>query len=178
MISEKKKQKILERGEILRSVNGFTLVELLLVLVIIGVFTGGVVVSLKGRQNHYALNVSSNDLAEAIRYAAYESRMREMPHRVVFRNERSYRVEKQQSGFQGNYMPVTGVAGRVNTLKGNVRIAGFFNRDGKALVPVPESVVFDQSPNTFSGRICLQEDLGRTVVIVVNGVSGQVGIDE
>jgi prepilin-type N-terminal cleavage/methylation domain-containing protein len=158
--------------------RGFTLVELLLVLAAITIFTGAVTVSLKGRQDHYALNASSRDLAEALRYAACESRLRQVPHRVAFQHENAYRVERLHPDLQGDYVPVTGVAGRLNTLKGNVRIAGFYDLDGKALVPVPDSVFFGQTLNTFSGRIRLQEDLGRMVVIVVNGVSGQVGIDE
>jgi prepilin-type N-terminal cleavage/methylation domain-containing protein len=161
-----------------RRVKGFTLVELLLVLVIIAVCTGGVAVSLKGRQEPHALKVASRDLAEAIRYAAGEAGLTGLPHRVAFTGDRSYRVEKLDKDSSGEFVPVTGTAGRQRSITGNIRIIGFWGPDGQMIAPVPECLVFDQTPSSFSGQIQLQGMSSQRVAIYVNGISGQVEIEE
>lgn len=162
----------------MRRVAGFTLVELLLVLVIMAVCTGGVAVSLKGRQDHHALKAASRDLAEAIRYAAGEAALMELPHRVSFTGDRSYRVEKLDRDTSGEFVPVTGTAGRQRSLTGNIQIVGFWGPDGQIMTPAPECLVFDQTPGSFSGQIRLQGLSSQRITIYVNGISGQVEIEE
>lgn len=158
--------------------QGFTLVEMLLVLVILAVSTAGVSISLTGRRERYALKASSLDLAEAIRYAASEANITEVPHRIVFKDRASYWVEKKEQNSVDEFISVTGMPGRSKTLMGHVRIMGFYRPDGQANNSITDSIVFDQSVGSFSGQICLQGHSNQQVKIYVNGISGQVDIGE
>ena len=178
MISKKQIPEILVVSKRIDNLRGFTLVEMLLVLVILAVSTAGVTVSLKGRQGRHVLKTSSQDLAQAISYAASEASMRGRPHRVVFYGGNSYRVEKQALDSVNEFVPVTGMPGRTKVLEGSVRISGFYELDGQVMFSTPESILFDQTTSSFSGQIGLCGQSNQEVKIIVNGLSGQVDISE
>ena len=77
---------------------GFTLVEMLLVLTMVGVMAGSVVVSFEGRTQGRALAAAAEDLAATARFATAEARLTQRPHRLAFDgNMRRYWVEASAS---------------------------------------------------------------------------------
>ena len=156
--------------------RAFTVVEMLLVLVLIGALTGGVVVSLRGRRGEYALRTASQDLAAAIRFAAGQAQAGNVPHRVAFESDRrTYRVEVAADDDGSRFAPVGGRMGHSKSLGRavevvEVRVGG--RRDDSML----SSLEFGRRGAGFSGSIKLQNDAGETRWIDVTPEVRQVHV--
>ena len=157
--------------------QGFTFIEMLIVVLLIAILAGTVVVSLHGRRETHALKVAAKDLAAAIRFAATEARVRQSPHRLAFNEDlRSYRVEVAASGTL-SFEPAKGLAGVAKPLVEGVRIASVSPVRGQ-LGPLPTDLQFNPDGGGFLGWIELQSKNGRSVKIEVMPETGQVHIHE
>jgi len=152
----------------------FTLAELLVVLVLIAVLSGGTIVAFRGRQKTYALKMATSDLAMAIEYAQSLPRNNGLNSRLIFDPEhKKYRIEKQAAIGSDNYISVVGRAGMERTIPGSVNISGIMI-DGLSVTPTPQTLEFSTGGNGFYGKIKLQNDLGEEMSVQVEKHTGQV----
>ena len=158
--------------------KAFTLVELLIILVLIAAVSGGLVVSLRGRQSTHALHVTAKELTAAIRFAVAEAKMRRCPHRVVFSHElRAYRVEAVVPGETLGFMPVSGQAGIIRFLPNGIRITKACS-DTDEIDLLTAGLAFDGSGGGFFGQIELQNQSGEAIRIEVMYETQQIRIIE
>jgi len=161
-----------------RNGGAFTLAEMLVVLSLLAIFAGMVVVLVRGRQDTHALQVSTKDLAAAIRMASTETKAKQRPHRVAFYgNCREFRLEAAAGGT-GDYAPVIGVGGMKRRLAGSVRIDAVLRADGEPIEPAPDQLGFQPGGQGFSGRVRLVNRAGETMQIEVMNATGQVNVLE
>ena len=163
-------------GRLGASAATFTLAEMIVVLVIIGILAGSAVVSLRGRQDLSALRATTKDLAMALRFASDEARVRQRSYRVLFLQDlRAYRIETARTAME--FEPLDGPAGRIRHMAEGVRILTVM-MDGEAVEPLPQSMEFRPLESGFSGRVQLANKYGRTMAIEVMNASGQVHVSE
>jgi len=156
---------------------GFTLVEILLVVVLMSVMAGAVVVSLRGRQDAHVLEVTANDLAAAIRFAATEARLRGTAQRIVFSADHGqYSVERERPDDQ-EFTRVGGLAGTRHRLAAGVRIRAM-GHGRQAMASLPVVLEFDGHGGGFAGWIELVNRLGETIRIEVTAETQQVYVDQ
>ncbi len=154
--------------------GGFTLVEMLLVLVIIAIVSSSVAVALSGRQGKNTLRVAATDLAAAISYASSQAKLDRFEYRVVFLDgARSFRVETLSPESQTEFAPARGLAGKEKQLPRDVRIVSISGSEG-TLRELPDWLAFGSGGSSFTGIIELQSEGGRSTSIEVVGRTGQV----
>ncbi len=151
---------------------GFTLVEMMVVLVLIGLLAGSVVVAFEGRDADHAVRVAAEDLAEATRYAHREARVTQRPHRLVFDEAmRSFHVEWRP--LDGQWRSVNGRPGRERVMPGGV----WAEVDSSEQTPDGEPVTLTFDPaGGFVGRIRLVGEGGRVRVLESFAETGQVNV--
>jgi len=155
--------------------EGFTLVEMLLVMVVMAILATSTAVNLKGRQDPYAMRASAADLACAVRFAVSQARVTGSPHRVLFTDDRRvYRVEMAGAG-DTEFVPVHGRAGMPKPLVQGVRIIRIARVDGME-DPSLDALQFYPDGAGFSGVIELQGRTGRLARLQVVQRTGQVQI--
>lgn len=163
-----------------RSRAGFSLVELLLVLTLIGVMAGSVAVALQGRAAPHALRASADDLATALRYARQEAVGTRHNHRVVFTEDmRSYRVEVMRPDDDAGWVPAAGMAGNDHRLSPDVTLT--LLGEGNAPAAGGDAVVLscEFGPvDGFSGGLQLRNAALDQAVVEVLPRTGQVRITE
>ena len=137
-----------------RRVRAFTLVEVLLVVVIMGVMLSSVIVSLRGRADQRQLEESVKGLAATIRYARQEAAARREPHRLVFTDDLlSYRVEWFNALTQ-QYEPSRGMAGIFRPLGPGVTVSDF-GADVRASPTDPANLAFSPDGSGYHGTLTL-----------------------
>lgn len=157
--------------------GGFTLVEMMLVVLLMGILATATVVNLRDRQDAYALSASARDLASALRFAATQARLEGVGYRVVCEHEgRGYRVETRGEG-QGEYVPAAGLAGTGRLLARGARMSGVRQQDD-AVEAMPEAIEFGPDGRGFWGVIELESRAGQGVEIRVMPWTGQVWVEE
>ena len=165
-----------QSGEGVLAAPAFTLVELLLVLTILAVFSGSVVVSLSGRGDAVALRTAANDLAAAIRLAASRARLTGQAHRVVMAAENGpFHIEALPDGEDG-FVAAPGMAGRERNLPKGVRVVELRDRDVR--VDSPWSLEFFPDGSGFAGRVDMGSRYEKLVGIEVTEGAVQVSITE
>ena len=160
--------------------QAFTIVEMLVVVVIIAIIAGGAIVSLRGRKDIYAIQVSAYDLASALRFAAGQARMKQTRCRVALDSSRKqYQVERIAAGSmtETDFTPVIGKAGTVKKLAEGVEIIEV-SQDGREIHPLPDFFEFNDKGPGFYGRIKLQNRLGDRLSIEVLPETRQVHVLE
>lgn len=159
--------------------NGFTLIEMLIVLVLVGLMAGSVVVSLEGRQELYSLRASGKELAAALSYAARQARLLGRPHRLVIDSEGRYAVERLAADGSGNYEVVEGLAGTARALGKGVKVAIEPGSAGMGAIEQAGSrfLAFTPDGRGFEGELVVRRDK-ETLRIRVSGATGQVHILE
>ena len=157
---------------------GFTFIELLVVLTLIGILAGSVVVSLRGRDEAYALKMFAQELAAAVDAAACGARATQTPHRLTFYSEgTSFRVETLAAGTQMEFVPVKGFAGATRSFSNQISVAGV-SENGVELAPVPEALEFHPNGTGFSGVITIRSADGETARVQVVAESAQADVLE
>jgi type II secretion system protein H len=155
---------------------GFTYVEMLVVLALIGILAGAVVVSLQGRSQTFALKTATKNLSAALRFAREEARLRQRPHRLVFSEDlNAYRVESAESVDTLEFTAVKGRAGAMWQMPRGVRVTGV-SKDGQSIELASVAVGFGPDGSGFSGLIELVNDQGEMMRIEVIGETGQIHV--
>lgn len=158
-----------------RPVRAFTLVEMLLVLVLISILTGAAVVSLSGKQDQYALKVSTDDLAAAIGYAATQAHLTQQSYRVSFDPQReSYQVLVRPDSTANEYVPADGLAGSLRHLVHGVQVVSIHDENDPTKQSI-EALDFGLGTN-FYGLIRLQNRLEQSATIQVLAQTQEVCI--
>jgi len=156
--------------------SAFTLVELLIVLVLLGMLSTSAVVAFQGRDRPYALRVSGEDLGAAFRSAGNASRAGGKPHRVVLDIAgRLFWVETYAPAADGGFAQVSGLAGRLHAFADGVTVIS----TGE-LQPDPDGrVVFPFGPGAFPAMACgLATVDGDRLWVRVAAGTGQVVLDD
>lgn len=158
---------------------GFTLVELLLVLVLIAILAGSMVASLTGRKDSFSLQTSARDLAATIRFAGQFARQYHTTCRICFDEAgRRYQVERPAaSGSATDFVPARGQAGRQRSLSEGIQITGI-SASLNEIQPLPEWLEFYRDGSGFAGRIELANQKQETIAIEVIPITGQVHVQE
>ena len=157
-----------------RNCRGFTLVEMILVLVIMGVFAGMAAVSFQGRRSAQGLRVAADDVAAAIRYASTEARVRSVPHRVSFdARSASYKVEVWSSD-EDAFGPVRGLPGRSRALPEGIRPPRI-KASTRASADTEEEVQFGPDRH-FAGTVEFVDRANRRLEIRVAPMTSQVTV--
>ena len=109
-----------------RAGRGFTLIELILVLVLIGIMTGSIAVSFAGRQNDTAVRQAAEDFAAACGYAQTQATQSGRIHAVrLAADGRSLTVEVASAEVLGEgWSAARGLAGRARVLPAGVVVQG------------------------------------------------------
>ena len=154
--------------------GGFTLAEMIVVLVVLGILAGSAVVSLRGRRERQALQAAAREVAAVLRLARGEAEMSRRTCRIAFdANLRAYHVESQ--GPDGQYRPLPGKAGKPRSLADRVRVQAVVV-DGTKVEPPPEALEFLPSGRGFHGRIELTDGHGRIRAVEMFNGTGQVRV--
>jgi prepilin-type N-terminal cleavage/methylation domain-containing protein len=164
-----------------RSMLAFTLVELLIVLIIIGVMTGGIAVMFTSNRSQIKVRVAAQDLGSAIAFAREESMVFGASFRVVFSDDLSrYRVERLSMGWANAgtrddaYQPVPGAAGRWHLMDAGVKIS--VQVGGGRQKQFSHDLLFSGVNEGFSGQIDLEYGAMRWRIEVSDG--GSVSVAE
>ena len=150
---------------------GFTIAEMILVLMLIGMLSGSVVVSLQGRDAEYAIRTTSQDLADAIRFAVEKAKVMRVPHRLVFdENQQAYWIEQADAENEAGYRPVTGRMGRLRKMAKGTSV--------KELSIDETSPVFVFHPNDFAMQLIVIGEVTERIQIEVLPETGKVEVTE
>lgn len=118
-------------GATLRHNVGFTLIEMLLVLVLLAIFASGMAVLFAGRQDSHALEAAVKDVVTAVNYVQNQSKLKHRPHRISFDiSNGSYQIETATATTSDEYSQVKGISGRKRFLPQGVRFAQVSIGDG------------------------------------------------
>jgi type II secretion system protein H len=145
--------------------GGFTLIEMLIVVVVIAALSTALVASLAGRVDRRALDMAAKDLTAALQYAARQSRLSGLPHRIVIdESDSQFHIEQAASPTGREYAAVTGLPGRTRALGPGVTLDSVLvNGD---LVPAQRSIDFGPEGG-FEGQILLRNRKGQTLGVSV-----------
>lgn len=158
--------------------HAFTLAELLLVLVLMGILTSGAVVAFQGRQQSHALRMTARDLSVAFEAARIAAKRKRLTSHVRFYNEhRQYRVEIAVAEGIADYEPVVGRAGILNRLPDSITISTVL-ADGMPINPIPVAYEFSPDGNGFHGKVVLQNTNGEVASVEVERETGQINVIE
>ena len=166
--------------------GGFTLVELMVVLALIGILTVMILPEMRGTFEDSLLRSSSRKLIDVFSLASSEAVSRNQTHRVVidlrtgrYRLERRV-VERGQEGF----VPLPDLAGSEGSV--DSRIAVRFVRPGEESTrpeqrgsePQVAADRFDFYPDgtAEAGMILLRDRAGFQLGLKINGVTGRVSV--
>lgn len=151
-----------ERGRPLPRPGGFTLVEILVVLAIVGLVLGLAIPRVQ-ELSGVELRASARRLAGAARYAADQAAVRKTPYRIRFDLQgRAYRVELAEGD---QWVPDRATLGAPVRLPGAVRIAGVETRARGRQVEGEPWIEF--YPKGYAERAAVQLALGADRVYTV-----------
>jgi prepilin-type N-terminal cleavage/methylation domain-containing protein len=163
---------------------GFTLIEMLVVIMLISLLVGSSLVSVHGRRDDVALKMSVRDLSATVRFAAEHSLRERRPFRIAFAEGlETYRVEVM-SPATGNYHPAEGLAGQAHSVAEGVFVVGI-EADGEArdggttgagAAKVSTCIQFRPDGNGFAGIVRLRNRSGRRATLRVAPYSGQTDV--
>ena len=161
--------------------RGFTLAELLVVLLIIGVLVGGSVVAFGNRKDKAQMLQGAKQLASALQWAASESRLHHAAYRVVlddtvkhFRIERAIGYPAAGTESSEVFQPLAGRPGQWIELPTAVQTIQLVDDAGNFLL-TPSLFEFRAEHAGFSGII---ELVGKQESVLIEVLQGSVRIYE
>lgn len=160
-----------------RPTMAFTLVEMLLAVVMLGVLVGGLAALLGGRQETYSTSAFARDLASAIHFASTESKLANRQHQVAFIDQPlQYRIEKLGLDSE-DFIPVQGMAGQLKSVPAGMSVV-LISKEGHESPGWPEALVFDGHGQGFNGKLKLTNSKNKSIIIEVAQGTGQVNVVE
>jgi len=154
--------------------SGFTFIELLIVLVVIGVFAGSVVVSLERRDDLHALRLASEDLATGLRYAVAKSAMEHRTYWIVFDDGwRGFHIEVASSDADVDKKRARGVAGQKRVFGEGCRIVAV-ELGGQSIDPLPDMLLLNADGSGFIGSVLVVNADGEIVTVEITAETRQV----
>ena len=187
--------------------SGFTLTELVVVLVIMGIMAALVIPQMQGSYEDALLKSSSRKIISALGLAYAQTVSKNQSHRVRIEmgigeaaSTRKYMIEKRARGVTINdgFVPVRDMGGSEGEIDSRIRIqmrhveAGIMDRSGEpeggpnnlgastansGSEPV-EAITFYPDGTADGTEILLQDRAGFKLVLQVNSVTGRVEIVE
>jgi Tfp pilus assembly protein FimT len=169
--------------------GGFTVVEILLVVLILGTLAGLAAPQLRGSYERMRLAECAGSLKNAIRMARELAITEGTPHRVVIdKTDGRYWVERQSEGG-GRYESARDKWGSVRRIPEGIRIvsapaAVSFRQDGRA-IELDLSGAGEASDEYRSGgrsdqehlRISLVNEMGDAASVVLETITGRVWVE-
>jgi type II secretion system protein H len=175
--------------------SGFTLMELMVVLVLIGIMTAMILPELKGTYEEALLSSTGRHLANVLGIAYSRAVTVHQPHRVRLDSiTHRYAIEKRVPGSrgQGGFAPVPDLPGGQGTL--DPRIAIELKKPGEEFADTPdalpswqaelalrdgdEGVVFYPDGTADAREIQLQDRAGFRLLLRINPTTARVQIME
>ena len=168
---------------------GFTVIELLLVILILGTLAGLSAPKLRGSYERLRVTESANSLRSAIRMARELSITESVPYRVAIDiSEGTYWIEKWMEG-EGRYERAQSKWGGTHRLSDGIEMSSApesvgFGPDGRAEYPdlgrglgaiAPGPVV--GRPESEETRIVLTNELGQSRAVVLDIITGRVWVE-
>ncbi len=164
--------------------HGFSLLELLVVLVIMGVLSGVVVASMVPALAQARLHTGARMVIAALRYARSHAIAQRTDARVLLiRANRQVAVEVPETAETivpdevAAWRPLTTPAGRLRTLPMGITFAAVERPDGAEPVEEP-TVRFTPLGQGETVRIVLEDAKGRQQAVVVDAVTGRCALAE
>ncbi|MAX23072.1 MAG: hypothetical protein CMJ19_01095 [Phycisphaeraceae bacterium] len=157
----------------------FTLTELLIVLVLMGVLAGSLVVSLAGREEPQVMRLTVEDLMSALKYTMNQARSTQRDHRLVFDVELHHYVVEQLSLDGETWEAVQGMAGQGHALMQGIQLVS--PEDGQAIEMVSDELLaysFGPNVDDFTGTIRLMNTGGQMWDIQILPISRQIQVIE
>lgn len=161
--------------------RGFTLAELLVVLLIIGVLVGGSVVAFGSRRDKTQMLYGAKQLASALQWAASESRLHHAAYRVVLDDTaKHFRIERTIGypavGIESSevFQPLAGRPGQWIELPAAIQAIQLVDDAGNFLL-TPSLFEFRAEHAGFSGII---ELVGKQESVLIEVLQGSVRVYE
>lgn len=156
---------------------GFTLTEMLMVVVIIAVISGGTAAYFGGRQDRCALRMAGNDLAAVLQYACANACYHESLYQLRFAADfGGFRLEKMNA--EGDSLSAQGIAGREHRFAQGVFVSAM-ERGDQTGSPRSETVLIGLAEAIGSEKVTLHlaNRRGETLKVVWLSAVGQVHVE-
>ena len=165
------------------SIRGFTLLELLVVLVLVSLMTALVAPRLAGTLAGTSAGASVKRIAAALRYARNHAASEKAVYVAAFHRETSrVAVGKMPEPAHGRPAPETGelllIDPRVFTLARGVRIESVMTASGERDDRDPTGIVFYPNGASSGGKVVVADEKDREAVLSVDPVMGTVRLEE
>lgn len=154
--------------------SGFTLIEMMLVVLIISILAGSLAANLQGRKDSQALRVGAEDLAAAVRFAAAQAATQGRCVQVALLHEgRAFEVQALDE--KGVAQPLAGLTGSHREFARQVHVDRV-ERNDQARTDGPVDAIAFGGGRDFAGWIELVDGLGQSRRIEVADATAQVRI--
>src|SRR5665213_1843847 len=169
--------------------RAFTLIELMVVIVIIGIISAMIIPQMKGTYDDVLLRSTARDLVNVFSLASSRAVALNQSYRVRFDTQKErYAVERQiHDGTQENYVPLKDVSGAEGKLDSRITVkinpAGESSSEDDSVAgpdnqSAPDSVSFYPDGTVDAAEILLRDRDGFQVLMRLNPVTARVHLTE
>ncbi len=152
--------------------KGFTLLELLLVLALVGLITGVIMPRLGGSLSGVKLRSATNSVAAMMRYARSQAAAEQLPHQVVFDSGSGNVVLRTAEDAGGG----AGSSLKVYELPAEVEIAGIKSGARAVFGEGKNGFIFYPGGSCSGGEVLLAVG-SRSYLIRLDRITGLVEVD-
>jgi len=162
--------------------SGFTLLELLVVLLIISLISAWVGPRLAGSLGRMTVESAARQVASALRFARSRAVTEKMPYRAVFRMDPARMVVEPYSETEpaeDNADPTdASIPRKAVAFPDGIRILSEVSPAGETVTMDGFEIVFFPSGGASGGAVTLTDGAGRRLSVAVDFITGSVKIDE
>lgn len=173
----------------LRTRAGFTLMEMVVVVVIIGITTALVIPEMKGTFQDALLRAAGRDLANAANLAASRAVSLNQTCRLNLDVHHGYYVIERQTheSLRLAYVPLKDLPGAQGSLDSRISVAVALptgsSQDEAGPLPIvdstaPDAICFYSDGTADAAEIKLQDRDGYQLILQINPVTGRVHVSE